>query len=55
MIGLLQGAFADLDDVAKIFSYLVQKFTPDCTLSEEQAVERILIVGALFGKSLERL
>ena len=55
MIGLLESAFTDFDDVAKVLSDLAKKFGPNVAFTEEQPVQWVLVVSSLFFESGECL
>lgn len=55
MVGLLQSALANLDDVCEIPPDLQEELATDSAFAVEQAVQRILVVASLLVKSVECL
>lgn len=55
MIGLLQFALADFNDVRKIFLDLIEKLLANVTFTIEQPVQRILVIVALLLEVPEML
>ena len=55
MIGLLQFAPTDLDNIGKIPTDLVQQLAANVTFAREQAVQWILVITTLLGERAEFL
>ena len=55
MVGLLQFALANLDDIGKIPANVVKQLASDSTLAEEEAVKWIWVVARLFGQCIQGL
>ncbi len=55
MVGLLEFTVADLDDVRQVPADLREQLASDRAFAEEQAVERIRMLRALFLQRVEVL
>lgn len=48
MVRLLEFALTDLDDVGQVLADLYEQLAADAAFAEEEAIQRVLVLGALL-------
>ena len=55
MVRLLEFALTDLDDVGQVLADLYKQLAADAAFAEEEAIQRVLVLGALLLQGVEVL